>query len=84
MTGMDRERKRFLGILLLILFFFGAKMLTGMVLEQRAAAKNGEYPMSRDVYLLDTYCTLTVYEGGGSEALDAAVDALNRYDDLFN
>ena len=81
---MDRERKRFLGILLLILFFIGAKMLTGMVLEQRAAAKNGEYPMSRDVYLLDTYCTLTVYEGGGSEALDAAVDALNRYDDLFN
>lgn len=42
------------------------------------------YPISRDVFLLDTFCSITVYESGGEQALSDAVDALNNYDDLFN
>ena len=48
------------------------------------AGGSGKYPMSRDLYLLDTFCQLTVYEGGGGAALDAAAEALGRYDALFD
>ena len=84
MAGMNKEKKRILAIFLLALFFLAGRQLTNMVIEQRNAREQGKYPMSRDVYLLDTFCTVTVYEGGGEEALSAAVEALNRYDDLFN
>ncbi len=49
-----------------------------------AAAARDKYPMSRDLYLLDTFCQLTIYEGGGKAALDTAADALGRYDALFD
>lgn len=42
------------------------------------------YPIKRDVFLLDTFCEITIYDGGGEEALSEAIYELNRYDDLFN
>lgn len=42
------------------------------------------YPISRDVFLLDTFCEITIYNGGGEEALNEAIYKLNYYDDLFN
>ena len=42
------------------------------------------YPVTRNVFLLDTFCQLTIYDGGGEEAMASAVECLNRYDDMFN
>lgn len=42
------------------------------------------YPVTRNVFLLDTFCQLTIYDGGGEEAMASAVDRLNHYDDIFN
>lgn len=84
MQRLDDKTKRIVAIILMFVFFLGGSRLSKYVVEKREAAAEDEYPMSRDVYLLDTYCQLTVYEGGGSEALAAAVDALNRYDDIMN
>jgi len=42
------------------------------------------YPISGDAYLLDTFCSITLYEGGGEEALQAALGALREYDALFD
>ncbi len=42
------------------------------------------YPISRDVFLLDTFCEITIYDGGGEEALNETIYKLNYYDDLFN
>lgn len=52
--------------------------------EELAAALSGEYPMTISAFSLDTFCTLTIYAGGGSEALTNGVAALRRYDELFN
>ena len=84
MQRLDDKTKRIVAIILMFVFFLGGSGLSKYVIEKREAAAEDEYPMSRDVYLLDTYCQLTVYEGGGKEALEAAVDALNRYDDIMN
>ena len=84
MTDKSRNTKRIAAVILMFVFFIAGNKLSNMVLEKRAAEAENEYPMSRDVYLLDTYCTLTVYEGGGADALAAAVDALNAYDDSMN
>ena len=78
------DKKRLAGIILMFVFFLGGSALSKYVTAQREAAAENEYPMTRDVYLLDTYCQLTTYEGGGQEALSAAVDALNDYDDTMN
>ncbi len=78
------DKKRIIAIALMFVFFLGGSRLSRYVVEHRQAAAENEYPITRDVYLLDTYCQLTVYEGGGKEALDAAVDALNAYDDTMN
>lgn len=42
------------------------------------------YPLSRSAFSLDTVCTLTLYAGGGQEALDRAAAELSRYDGLFS
>lgn len=84
MTDRNKNTKRIAAVVLMFVFFIAGNKLSNMVLEKRAAAAENEYPMSRDVYLLDTYCALTVYEGGGAEALEVAVDALNEYDDRMN
>lgn len=47
------------------------------------AGKKG-YPISGDTFLLDTFCSITLYEGGGEEALQAAMEALREYDALFD
>ncbi len=78
------DKKRIAAIALMCVFFLGGSALSKYVVEQRKAAAQNEYPMTRDVYLLDTYCQLTSYEGGGQEALSKAVDALNHYDDIMN
>ena len=82
MTEKFTGKKRTAAIILLFIFFFAGRGLTGLVLEKEKA--ENEYPMSTDIYLLDTYCVLTVYEGGGREALSEAVQALNKYDALMN
>ncbi len=78
------DKKRIIAIVLMFVFFLGGSALSKYVTEQRKAAAENEYPMTRDVYLLDTYCQLTSYEGGGQEALSKAVEALNHYDDIMN
>ena len=47
-------------------------------------ALSGKYPMTISAFSLDTFCTLTIYAGGGSEALTNGAAALSSYDDLFN
>ena len=42
------------------------------------------YPLSRSAFSLDTVCTVTVYAGGGTAALDQALSELSRYDELFS
>lgn len=60
----------------------------------RAEAENGEtflglseadsYPMTASVFALDTFCTITLYEGGGGEALREAASLLRAYDALLD
>lgn len=52
--------------------------------ESAAGESPDGFPITRDVFLLDTFCELTIYAGGGNEAIDSAVIRLNHYDDLFN
>ena len=52
--------------------------------ENMKAALSGEYPMTVSAFSLDTFCTLTIYAGGGSEALTNGVSLLSDYDELFN
>lgn len=61
-----------------------AALVAGAFLAQKRAAAGKTYPMTADAFLLDTYCSLTVYAGGGGDALTAARDELKRYDALFN
>ncbi|MDO4962374.1 MAG: FAD:protein FMN transferase, partial [Eubacteriales bacterium] len=84
MTDKESKRNRILAVILLFVFFIGGQQLTKLELSRRAAKAADAYPISRDVFLLDTYCSLTTYEGGGKEALSAAVEALNKYDDMIN
>ncbi len=83
MTGQDKNKKRIIAVVLLFVFFLAGRQLTNMELQRRQNAGN-DYPMSRDLYLLDTYCMITSYEGGGKEALAAAADALDAYDAMMN
>ncbi len=83
MTDQDKNKKRIIAVVLLFVFFFAGRQLTNLELQRREKA-GGEYPMSRDLYLLDTYCMITSYEGGGKEALQAAADALDAYDAMMN
>ena len=52
--------------------------------EDLKAALSGKYPMTVSAFSLDTFCTLTIYAGGGSEALANGVSLLSDYDELFN
>lgn len=78
------DKKRLIGIILMLVFFLGGSAASRYITAKREAAAKEDYPFTRDVYLLDTYCQLTTYAGGGQEALSAAVDALNEYDDTMN
>lgn len=71
---MKKTLKKLIHIALL---FAAASLLSG-------CAKSVGKPVSRDLYLLDTFCQLTIYQGGGEEAMNAAADALNTYDRLFD
>ena len=52
--------------------------------DRRSGSREDEgYPLSADLFLLDTFCTITIYEGGGQEALQAAKELLGHYDLLF-
>lgn len=59
---------------------------TGSSSVKEGSGEDGdeEYPMSRDAFLLDTYCTISIYEGGGSQALEEALEQLELYDRLFS
>ncbi len=50
----------------------------------RLGGKSEDETITRNVYLLDTFCQLIIYEGGGEAAMESAVDRLNYYDDIFN
>ena len=76
---MNGQVRKHLGTLLCLAVF-----LAGCGAQSGTEAGKGKYPLSRDLYLLDTFCQLTVYEGGGEEALNAAAEALNTYDALFD
>ena len=51
---------------------------------RKTADAPGGYPYTRDAWLLDTFCTITVYDGGGEEAVQHAAELLSAYDCLFN
>lgn len=42
------------------------------------------YPLTGEAFSLDTYCSISIYAGGGEAALSKAMDALSAYDDLLN
>ena len=77
-------------ILIVILLLAGCAGKSGVSSGNTPNAAEGtskeedSYPMSRDLYLLDTFCQLTVYEGGGKEALDVAAAKLEDLDALLD
>lgn len=64
----------------------GGSAETGLSAGSKGAdsGSDEDYPMSRDAFLLDTYCTISIYEGGGSQALEEALKQLELYDRLFS
>lgn len=90
MEEKTKEKKKFTNkqqavvSVLIALFVLAAIFCTTKRPKSAASVSPEGYPISRDVFLLDTFCEITIYEGGCNEALDAAIDALNSYDDLFN
>lgn len=69
--------------IMLIIVFITAAMLKGPG-DNKPAELSDEYPMTIDAFLLDTFCSITVYEGGGREALLKAENELLKYDNLLN
>ena len=86
---LSKNRIGLMLVLLMILLTAGCAGRSGSFpgnTSDAAAGTSGEkesYPMSRDLYLLDTFCQLTVYEGGGKEALDVAAAKLEDLDALL-
>jgi len=56
---------------------------SGTGTKTKTGGKDG-YPITRDSYLLDTFCTLTIYEGGGEAAMEAAYARLQELDALLD
>jgi len=87
---LSKNRIGLMLVLLMILLTAGCAGRSGSFpgsTSDAAAGTSGEkesYPMSRDLYLLDTFCQLTVYEGGGKEALDVAAAKLEDLDALLD
>lgn len=72
-------------ILLLCLIVFLMAILANTLRPSSAYSESPEgYPIERELFLLDTFCELSIFSGGGDEAMDSAVSLLNYYDDLFN
>ena len=76
------HNRRLLGIVTLICIT-ALSFLTACTSSEKDT-KTGGYPITRDTYLLDTFCELTIYEGGGEDAMNAALDALSAYDALLD
>lgn len=77
-----------IAVLVLLMLFFpdnpAFSFLSGMMPGSHKSTDTAGYPLTRDLFLLDTFCELTIYEGGGEEAMSSAVTKLNYYDDIFN
>ena len=61
----------------------GAETDTQAVKEEKAGQGEME-PVSRDIFAMDTYMTLTAYGEGADEALDAAVSEIERIENLVS
>lgn len=78
---MRRMIIRALPVLILIGTLLAFSGMEGYI---RTGSQEDEgYPLSADLFLLDTFCTITIYEGGGQEALQDAKELLIHYDLLF-
>ncbi|MDO4439145.1 MAG: FAD:protein FMN transferase [Eubacteriales bacterium] len=69
--------------IILIIVFIAAAMMKGPE-DDKAQGAVEEYPMTADAFLLDTFCSITIYEGGGKNALLQAEKKLLEYDNLLN
>lgn len=73
-----------MAIILLILRYDRGMGQEAILGASEGSSRQQDYPMSRDSFLLDTFCSITLYEGGGSEALFSAQELLSYYDGLFS
>lgn len=70
------------GIGRLIAIAASAALAAGAFFAQRTANER-EQPVTADAFFLDTYCSMTLYNGG-RDVLSAALSELKRYDTLFD
>lgn len=72
----DAGKKKFIGILASVLLCAGA-LFVGLRKEKP------QEPLTKDMFLLDTFCTVTLYDGS-EEILQKASEMLTYYDRLFD
>ncbi len=68
---------------MVIIIFIAAAMLKGPG-DKKNNEIPDEYPMTVDAFLLDTFCSITIYDGGGRDVLLQAEEKLLEYDNLLN
>ncbi len=82
--GSRGDDRRLISLLILAAAAACTFFICGCTSVAGKRAETDAYPMTRDTFLLDTFCELTIYAGGGEEAMDAAMEALGSYDALLD
>ncbi|MDO4487980.1 MAG: FAD:protein FMN transferase [Eubacteriales bacterium] len=59
-----------------------AVLIAGAIFAK--SVQKGREPLMKDCFALDTFCTLTIYEGGNEGVLELFSDELNRLEALFS
>lgn len=77
---MKKGQDRILTVIAASAILIAGAFFAGRALQK----KNFPEPCSRDAFLLDTFCTVTVYDGGKEEALLLAMEEISRFDALFD
>ncbi len=77
---MGKGYKRFLVLIPMALLI----VLMQFSVSQRQGETKSMEPISIDRFLLDTYCTISIYEGGDEEDLQYAAELLSHFDSLFS
>ena len=67
----------------LLLLLASAALAAGVCFAVKYAGKP-EDPLTKSAFLLDTFCTVTLYEGGSEDVLSGAMELVGKYDGLFS
>ena len=67
----------------LLFLLLSAAIAAGVCFAVKPAGKPEE-TLTKSAFLLDTFCTVTLYEGGSEEALSGAMELVGSYDGLFS